>query len=503
MRFFKQQTEIGPAQLRQGMRYLFYDGVCSQVMGVLGGGAFLVAFALELHASNLLIGFLAAIGPASQMLQIPSIYFVERLGNRKALVVLPAFVGRLAWLFIPFIPFLLPESWWSGSLLFLIVFYFGISATAGCAFNSWMRDLIPQEDFGGFFGRRLSVASGVGAAVTLLAGWLVNPLLEFSGNPFFPYSLFFLIAGLAGLLGVRFLNLVPEPVPEVHSRESFFKILAEPLVSKPFRKLLGFTLIWSFAANMAGAFFGVYLLSRLGMSMGVVISLSVLSQLVNVLFYRIWGKLADAWSNRSVLMISGQLFMFATLVWPFTTFPEKYILTIPLLVLIHVLTGVSTAGVILSTGNLAMKNAPRGKATAFLATNALFNGAAATLAPIVGGLMADILSASEFVVGFSFTKSLKEGGSVIFTALNLRGLDFVFILAALIGFYGLHRLAYVVEPQARLEKISMETVMSETRKSLSSISNIAGLRKLAYFPYYLVVARHRNGNGNGHGDGSS
>lgn len=497
MRFFKQYAEIEPGQLRQGMRYLFYDGVCSQVLGVLGGGAFLVAFALELNASNLLIGFLAAIGPASQMLQIPSILLVEKWGNRKALVVLPAFIGRLAWLFIPFIPFLLPESLWSFSLLFLIVFYFGISATAGCAFNSWMRDLIPERDFGGFFGRRLSVASGVGAAVTLLAGWLVQPLLEVSGNPFLPYSMFFLVAGIAGLIGVHYLNLVPEPVPEPHSRESFLKVLAEPLVSRPFRKLLGFTLIWSFAANMAGAFFGVYLLSRLEMSMGVVISLSVLSQMVNVLFYRIWGKLADAWSNRSVLMVAGQLFMVATLVWPFTTFPEKYFLTIPLLVLIHVLTGISTAGVILSTGNLAMKNAPKGKATAFLATNALFNGAAATLAPIVGGLMADILSVSEFSAAFSFTRSLQEGQAMVFTALNLRGLDFVFILAAGIGFYGLHRLAYVVEPASRLEKISLETVMSETRKSLTSISNIAGLRKLAYFPYYLVVERPRAREENG------
>jgi MFS family permease len=491
MRFFKQYEQIDPQQMRKGMSYLFYDGVCSQIMGVLGGGAFLVAFALQLNASNLLIGFLAAIGPASQMLQIPSIFLVEKWRNRKALVVLPALLGRFAWLFIPFIPYLLPQSMWSGSLLFFIVFYFGISATAGCAFNSWMRDLIPEKEFGSFFGRRLSVASGVGALVTLIAGWLVQPLLSFSGDPFFPYSLYFLIAGLAGILGTRYLNLIPEPVPEISPHESFYKILSGPLRSAPFRKLLTFTVIWSFAANMAGAFFGVYLLQRLGMSMGIVITLSVLSQLVNVLFYRIWGTLADSWSNRSVLLVAGQLFMFATLIWPFTTFPEKHFLTIPLLVLIHLLTGVSTAGVILSTGNLAMKNAPRGKATAFLASNALFNGAAATLAPIVGGLMADVLAKSEFSAAFSFTQSLTEGDAVMFTALNLRGLDFVFILAAIIGFYGLHRLAYVTEPESRLEKISMDTVLSETRKSLTSISNIAGLRKLAYFPYYILVARPR------------
>jgi MFS family permease len=321
---------------------------------------------------------------------------------------------------------------------------------------------------------------------------MVNPILEASGNPFLPYSLFFLTAGIFGILGVRFLYLTPEPKADPPDHEPFLKILTEPLRSIPFRKLLVFTTIWSFAANMAGAFFGVYLLQRLGMSMGVVISLSVLSQVVNVLFYRIWGTLADLWSNRSVLLVSGQLFMIATLIWPFTTFPEQHLLTIPLLIAIHVLTGISTAGVILSAGNLAMKNAPQGKATAFLASNALFNGGAATLAPIAGGLLADTLDRSEFIAAFSFTKVLEESDVMVITALNLRGLDFVFILAACIGFYGLHRLAYVTEPEARLEKIGLETVFSETRKSLTSVSNIAGLRKLAYFPYYLLVARPRD-----------
>jgi len=40
-------------------------------MGILTGGAFLVAFAVKLGASNLVIGLLAAIGPLSQLLQLP------------------------------------------------------------------------------------------------------------------------------------------------------------------------------------------------------------------------------------------------------------------------------------------------------------------------------------------------------------------------------------------------------------------------------------------------
>ncbi|MGE9291683.1 MAG: MFS transporter [Puniceicoccales bacterium] len=489
MSFFAQQDSVSEEELHDGKRNLIYAAVCTQVLGVLGGGAFLVAFALELNASNLLIGFLAAFGPASQIMQIPSIYVVEKLRNRKALVVLPTLIGRFSWLFIPFIPYLLPPEYWSGALFSLIVFYFGISAVAGCAFNSWMRDLIPQKEFGNFFGKRLSIASLAGAVATLAAGWSVTPLLEWSGDPFLPFSLFFLIGGLIGIGGTQFTNKVPEPRPEPAELAPFLSLLFEPIRSKGFRQLLIFTVFWSFAANMAGAFFGVYMLRRLEMPMGIVISLSVLSQVVNVLFYRIWGSLADSWSNRSVLLIAGQLFMIATLIWPFTTFPEPYFLTIPLLILIHVMTGISTAGVILSTANLAMKNAPRGKATAFLASNALFNGSAATLAPIVGGIIADSLASREFSANFSFTEILSDGEPMVFSALYLRGLDFVFILAAIVGFYGLHRLAYVEEPESRTERLHIDTVLSETRKSLASVSNVAGLRKLAYFPFYVLATR--------------
>ena len=46
----------------------------------------------------------------------------------------------------------------------------------------------------------------------------------------------------------------------------------------------------------------------------------------------------------------------------------------------------STAGVSLCAGNITLKLAPQGRAAAYLAVNALVAGAAATIAPISGGL---------------------------------------------------------------------------------------------------------------------
>ena len=99
------------------------------------------------------------------------------------------------------------------------------------------------------------------------------------------------------------------------------------------------------------------------MSLGFVLMLSVLSQVINVGLCRIWGRLADRFSNKSVLTVSGWMFIISILLWPFLTLPEKHLMTIPLLIVIHILAGISTAGINLCSGNIALKAAPQGKAT--------------------------------------------------------------------------------------------------------------------------------------------
>ncbi len=83
-----------------GLRYLTLDGVMSQSMGTLTAGAFLTAFAIQLGASNFVIGLLAAIGPLSQLLQLPGILLVEKIRNRRAITVIAALISRLCFIII-------------------------------------------------------------------------------------------------------------------------------------------------------------------------------------------------------------------------------------------------------------------------------------------------------------------------------------------------------------------------------------------------------------------
>jgi MFS family permease len=469
------------SDLDRGLSMLMYDGVCTQVMGILTGGAFLVAFAVLLGASNAIIGLLAALGPLTQILQVPAIYLVDKIGLRKALSVVSSFISRLFWFVVAVLPWLMPKTYQVPILLTSLLVYFGLGTISGLSFSSWMRDLIPDEVRGSYSGKRMAISTAIAAGIGLAAGVGVDVYKKYL-DEIGIYSIYFLAGGSIGLLGTYFLSGIPEPRMQRAPAGKLLDVVAEPLRDSNFRQLLIFLGIWSFAVNLAAPFFTVYMLKRLHLNMSIILGLSVLSQVVNVLFFRLWGFLADRFSNKSVLAESGPMLVITIALWPFTTMPEFYVLTIPLLVLIHVLAGMSTAGVMLCSANIALKLAPYGKATAYLAGNALISGFAATIAPVLGGLLASTLEGEELTLTFRWISSV-AGATLEFPTLSLKGLDFLFILSFLFGLYSLHRLLAVRE-QGEVEKgIVYAEFRSEVRKAVRNMSNVAGMRDMFYFPY--------------------
>lgn len=481
--FLRPKDRLDEADVDRGLGMLMYDGMCSQVMGVFTGGAFLVAFALLMGASNFVVGLLAAVGPFTQILQIPAIFLVDRIRLRKALVVSSAFFSRLFWIVVAFLPWIVPPAQRVPILLLCLFLYFGLGTVSGCAFNSWMRDLIPERIMGSYFAKRMAFSIALGAVLTLLAGFGVDLGKKYFSEPSAVYGILFGAGAGFGLLGVFFLSRIPEPKMEGLPARGIMHVLAEPFRDSNFRLLISFLGTWNFAVNLAAPFFVVYMLIRLDVSMSWVLALSVFSQIVNVLFLRLWGRLADRFSNKSVLGVSGPLFILCIILWPFTTMPERYFLTIPLLILIHVLTGISTAGVTLCSSNIALKLAPRGKATAYLATNALISGIAATVAPVLAGIGADWFTGEELSLSLRWISTEADLTRFHLPAVNLRGLDFLFVISFLLGLYAMHRLIAVREEGEVEEKIFTTQLFGEVRKAVRHVSNVAGLRHLTYFPY--------------------
>jgi len=481
----KPKDTLTEEEIQTGLQYIIKDGITSQAMGVLTGGAFLIAFAVKLGASNFVIGLLAAIGPLSQLLQLPSIFLVEKIRNRRLITVTAAALSRLCWLIIALSPFIFPAKIAIAVLLILLVAVSAFGAVAGCSWNSWMRDVIPEKTMGSFFSKRLRIMVGVGIALSILAAvYLDLWKKQFADQELAGYSILFFVGFVAGIIGLFFLAKTPEKrMPQIQVKTPILRLLSLPFKDENFRKLIAFMCSWNFAVNLAGPFFMVYMLKRLGLSMSFIIGLSIVSQVFNFLFLKLWGRYTDRFSNKSVLAISCPLLIFSILAWTFTTMPEKYFLTIPLLVVIHVVMGLASAGVSLASGNISLKLAPKGQATVYLATNTIANSIAAGIAPILGGKFADFFSSRQLDWTFKYTS---PGGELVLPTLNLQQWDFFFAFAFIIGLYALHRLAMIKEAGEVEEKIVAQELFTEVRTQVRTLSSVEGVKQMVSFPVSII-----------------
>ena len=462
---------ISEASLSKGLKSTLFDGVFSQMMVVLTSGAFLAAFALKLGASNIIIGLLAAIGPLCQIIQLPSVFLINKIRYRKLIVSTCVFLSRFLWIVIAIVPWLFSADYSIFIFIILLIIINLLSSVAGCSWNSWIRDFVPENLYSKFFAKRFAIATGAGAALSVIAGIVIVKLNNYFTFPTTSYSLYFIIGGILGIGGLFFIVNIPEPQMESTEKENFLKQIMNPVKDVKFRNLLKFLATWNFAVNMASPFFIIYMINRLGLPLFYIIALTVLNQIINVLFFKIWGRISEKFSNKSCLSVACFIFLLSILIWPFTTLPDKYFLTIPLLILIHVLLGISTAGITLCSSTITLKFAPYGKATSYLALSGIINGLVAGLGSITAGCAGQFFELCGLKLTFSW---IFKDSILNLSAMDLKGLDFVFIMAFIVGIYALHRLLVVRETGDVDEKIVYDELIAETMNEFRGISSSVG-----------------------------
>lgn len=474
------RTSLTPQEVAAGLRHVLYDGIATHAVVSLTGGVFMVAFALQLGASNLTIGILAAIPPLMALIQIPAVYVINRVRNRRRICLLTSTTARTLWLGIAVLPLLFDSELALPLFLLMVGLYAAISSIGGCSWSSWMRDLVPRESLGSFFSRRWTLALPVGIALSLAASafldwWkTVHPECVPVG-----YSIIFVGGVLCGYIGIYQISRIPEPALQGNEHSSLWDIFRQSLKGENFRNLIVFLALWNFAVNLAAPFFTVYLFQNIGLSITDVIGLSVLSQVASILSYPLWGRVIDRYSNKTALSLAGPLFMLAVLGWTFTTIPGTSPYTAPLLVLLHGVMGLSTAGVTLAGGYIGMKLAPRETATAQLAVIGVVNSLVAGVAPALGGLCVDFFAAREL----TWTLTWKDPSAVYAVpTLSLQNWDFFFVLAFAIGLFSLHRLAYVHETGEMDRSIVVHELVVQVRREMRNFSTVGGLRYMLHIP---------------------
>jgi len=472
---YQPRENLTRSEIASGLRYLTLEGIASMGFTSITTSGFLAAYALALGADNLQIGILSSSIFIVQLLQIPAVILVEKIRRRKLIAVSTWLCSQLLWFPIAAIPFITgSEGMISNGVTFLISLMAlrGIlSSVTNCNWNSWVRDLVPRPLLGRYFSRRLAFSSAAAAVFGLLAGLFV----DFWGGRFpdesiLGYTWVILFGALfLGLASPYFMSRIPEPRMKsaVGQTVSLTRTLLVPLRDKNFRQLMKFLISWSFALNLAVPFFAVYMIEVLGFSVTFVIALAVLSQVFNILFLNVWGPLVDRFGSKVVLSLCASLYIVVILGWTFTTMPEKYFFTIPLLVILHIFAGIASAGINLTIGTIGMKLAPSDQPTPFLAGASLATNLGAGLGPLAGGFLAQFFSVRNLALDLTWSS---PGRVVGIGVVNIGGFDFLFLIAFIIGLITLNTLTAVKEAGETRREIVLGELLAQTRASSNGVS---------------------------------
>ncbi|HYH55146.1 MAG TPA: MFS transporter, partial [Anseongella sp.] len=444
------------------------------------------ALALGMGASNFQIGLLAALPTLGNLFQLLAIYLIHKYANRKAITVTCSIFARLPLLLISMMPFFLPANLGLALLILLLCIHYFFGAISGTSWSSWTKDLVPEAILGTFFSgrsRKIQIVSvSLNLAVAFVLDYVKANRPEDTG---LVYSVMFFAGGACGLYGVYLLARIPEP--RIYPvTQNLGRILRRPLRQRNFRNLLLFNGFWAFSTNLAAPFFTVYLLKMLGFPLSYVVTFTIISQVSSILFIRVWGKYSDMYSNKAVLLVCAPVYLICILGWTFTTFPQQHLLTIPLLVAIHIGSGIALSGINLSLTNIGYKLAPdKQNAVIFLSVRSLVTAFSAGIAPIIGGLLADFFASRELLLNLEW-KSPR--GDYVFQTLSLQSWDFFFVLAFLVGLFALYRLSFVREAGETGRKMLMKELATELHRDARELSTVAGLKSVLFLPFSFVAA---------------
>lgn len=435
------KPRLSKREVRKGLKLVIVDGLAAEMMTSFTGGAFLVALALLMGASNFQIGLLASLPTFTHLFQLLSIWLVRRYNNRRAIAVACSLLARIPLLIIGILAFV-SEGSSINVLIFFLFFYYFFGSVAGPSWNAWMKDLVPQKLLGTYFSRRGSYTQALNVVLSLTLALSVDFVKNnYPEYELYAYATMFIVGGAFGILGALALANAPEPQSFL-ARENIFRLLSRPLKDGNFRRLLVFNSAWVFSLNLATPFFTVYMLEGLNLSLSIIIGLSITSQVCSILTIRGWGRLTDRFSNKSVLAVCAPLLVLCLIAWIFVGIYDNFYYDLAMLGLIHAGMGIANAGINLSLTNIGLKLAPRDSAVVYLSARNIITSVFSSMAPALGGIMADFFAERELTLNVEWAGPEFEQ---VFTVVSLHEWNFLFLIGAFLAFVAIELLVPIRE----------------------------------------------------------
>ncbi|MFA7235374.1 MAG: MFS transporter [Phycisphaeraceae bacterium] len=394
-----------PGSARRSMRRILWAWAFGATWMYIVMGAAATEYARQLGVSPFGFGVLAALPFIGAFTQLPVSILIERYGGRKFIFMSTGIIGRVLWLPLAAIPWVLPQRYWSVALLTGMSVAMLLTQMGVPAWLSWAADIIPPRVRGRYFSWRIRLGQAVGILVSLAVGLGMD--YADTLDPAYvrvAISLAYVFAAVMGVCDYLMHVAVPSPPESPRPDHSIRHLVFTPLADKNFRRFLGFTFTLTFSIGYIGQFVNLYLLDVVVKDLPnkyfvmnvMMVAIPLLCYVLSVGF---WGKLIDRFGKRPVAILSGLMTVNGAVAWVFVT-PEHWMLGY----LVVLLVTTAWPGLDLANFNilLGLSESRGGEriGSAYVAINSVVVAIAGTLSGLFGGAVAESLGADWRIVIF-------------------------------------------------------------------------------------------------------
>ncbi|NLJ86018.1 MAG: MFS transporter [Firmicutes bacterium] len=254
-----------------------------------------------------------------------------------------------------------------------------------------MADITLKDSRGRYFAYRNMMCNLAALGGSLIAGWLVK------GYDFpLGYQVSFFVAlGLGLAASYTYSNMPVPPLPKRSiSREQPARLKDWwYAISKytAFRNYCLTSMLWNFGVSFAGPLFSVYYRQDLGGDpgfWGVVTASGLIASLVS---QRFWGPMADRYGQKNVMLLGGIGAASLPFLWWLVPRYE-------LAVVAQFIGSFCWGGYNLAAFNLILEITPDEGRTTFVGIYNTMSGLASSIAPLIGGHLADIYGLRPVII---------------------------------------------------------------------------------------------------------
>jgi MFS family permease len=358
-------------------------------------GAPLILYAKSLGASSTTIGIVAALAPLLTVLQLPTAYFIPRIGYKR-FVLLGWFSRTLTVFSLALLPLLTAfDNATKISLMLMALFIFNVlRGISTGAWLPWLTSLIPEERRGNFL-RKDQTYVQIGGLLAMV----LSTVVLWNNAKAWHFALLFFLSACAATLSLFFIRLVPEVEVGEQVRTSSQPVpWGAMLKYPPFTKLLIFTVVYNWVIGGLAAFIVGFLQHIGGFSDGMILGCNVFAFVGAAISVQLVSGLMNRTGTKPILRIALVCYFWAVICWLLIS--SELLTTTPLMVvLIYLILGVAGGLFGIANTRIAMDTMPLMGRNHFFALFTVFTSISLGLAPICWGIFLDCVGHTQFQLG--------------------------------------------------------------------------------------------------------